>query len=240
MHWVHHYSPQRHGIYSVPALALALFIAVCPNWCQADEIGAENSWGTLLEGLGYRGNSPDPSNSISGNQTLTYTSGYSGASSHTNTLGKAFFANEMFTSELEAVTHAMNNYNPLSIQEDREYIGAIYQLPEGDFIYSVAPGVIGSDTVKARIPKLQSGRIVAFWHTHGGAHWSRKFFSDIDTSLVKQWQLPFYMGSADGNLRVFRPSHQTMSYQQARRFGLGNHNGYGLGEMIDEVSIAIR
>ena len=140
-----------------------------------------------------------------------------GQDSSTNSLARANVATLVFNSELAAVEHAMNTYNPVSIAEDREYIGAIYRLHSGSFIYSVAPGQSGSDQVSAAIPKIPTGRFVAFWHTHGAAHYSRRYFSDIDTELVEQWQLPFYLGSADGKLRIFKPGERTLSFRRARR-----------------------
>ena len=187
--------PRRHkpptGVITVSVLVVAFIVAVGPACSQPDDRDAGNAWTLLLGDLTERGLQRQV-HRINGDQTLAFTGAVSGAATHYQSLNRAFVIRDKFSSELEAVTHAMNNYNPFSVAEDREYIGAIYQLPEGNFIYSVAPGEIGSDLVKARIPKLKGARIIAFWHTHGGAHWSRRFFSDTDTSLVKQYHLDEY------------------------------------------------
>lgn len=156
-------------------------------------------------------------------------------------LPSAKVENQVFQSELDAVKHAMNTYNPPSIREDREYIGAIYQLNNGDgFFYSVAPGVIGQDKVSAGIPRLKSAKIVAFWHTHGAHHWNRKYFSEVDSKLVKQWDRPFYLGTAEGHLRILTPSHKVMSLRQAQSAGLGRRVGFAVGELIPDVKIRIQ
>jgi len=155
-------------------------------------------------------------------------------------LPSAAIENTVFDSELDAVKHAMNAFNPISIDEDREFIGAIYQLDnEHGYLYSVAPGEIGRDKVSASIPKLKNAKFVAFWHTHGADHWNRQFFSDTDTQLVKQWDMPFYLGCADGQLRVFRPGHKTLSFRQAQGEGLGRQSGFGRGELIRDVTIRV-
>lgn len=155
-------------------------------------------------------------------------------------LPSATIEDTVFVKELDAVKHAMDAYNPISIIEDREYIGAVYRLNNGQgYLYSVAPGEIGRDQVSASIPKLTNAKFVAFWHTHGAHHWNREFFSDTDTQLVKQWGLPFYLGCADGQLRVFRPNHKTLSFRQAQSEGLGRQLGFGRGELIRDVNIRV-
>ena len=152
---------------------------------------------------------------------------------------KAELNQQVFDSELEAVVHAMNTYNPQSIQEDREFIGAVYKLNHSHgYIYSVAPGSSGRDKVSAAIPKLENANIVSFWHTHGSAHHSRHYFSDVDTQLVEQWDLPFYLGCADGNLRVFKPGDKVLSFRQAQLLGLGKATGYARGALVEGFSIA--
>ncbi len=153
---------------------------------------------------------------------------------------KAVLEQRVFDSELAAVVHAMNTYNPQSIREDREFIGAIYKLDRSHgYLYSVAPGSPGRDQVSASIPKLKNAQFVSFWHTHGSAHRTRHFFSDVDTQLVKQWNLPFYLGCADGQLRVFRPGDKTLSFRQAQLLGLGKSMGYARGNIIKHLNIAI-
>lgn len=140
---------------------------------------------------------------------------------------------ESYSSELEAVISASNYFNPLSIEEDREYIGAILKHKrQGHFIYTVSSGESGADQASARIRVPSDYEITAFWHTHGNHHWTRKYFSDVDTQLAKQWKLPFYMAEASGRLRVYQPNAPTLSVMQTRKLGLGSNRGYAKGKSV--------
>ena len=147
---------------------------------------------------------------------------------------------QVFASEIAAVVHATNTYNPISIAQDREYIGAIYRLDQGrGYLYSVAAGRKGADKISARLPKYQKARLVGFWHTHGADHWTHRYFSAVDTQLVKDSGLPFYMACADGHLRVFRPGDRVLSFLQAYREGLGKRSGFARGRRIPNVTIDV-
>ncbi|MFT4861179.1 MAG: hypothetical protein ACI95C_000380 [Pseudohongiellaceae bacterium] len=61
-----------------------------------------------------------------------------------SSLQKSEPAGRVYSSEEEAVTAAVNQYNPTSIDEDRELMGAIYQLETG-FQFSVISGKRRSD-----------------------------------------------------------------------------------------------
>ncbi len=140
---------------------------------------------------------------------------------------------ESYPDALTAVIAASNYFNPLSIQEDREYIGAILKHKrQGHFIYTVSSGQSGEDTVSARIKVPADYEITAFWHTHGNHHWTRKYFSDLDTQLAKQWGLPFYMAEASGKLRVYNPDDPTLSSMRSRKMGLGAQSGYAKGRIV--------
>ncbi|MGH1372239.1 MAG: DUF4329 domain-containing protein [Cellvibrionaceae bacterium] len=142
---------------------------------------------------------------------------------------------ESYPDALTAVIAASNYFNPLSIQEDREYIGAILKHKrQGHFIYTVSSGQSGEDTVSARIQVPAEYEITAFWHTHGNHHWTRKYFSDIDTQLAKQWGLPFYMAEASGKLRVYHPEDPTLSSMRSRKLGLGYNSGYAKGRIVSQ------
>ena len=220
------------GISSIPVTAWSAEPANPTSIWAAIVAGEPGDGAGEVDGARFFENSPQ-------RQSFNYTSPQSGAATKP-AVTSATITPDIFESELDAVVHAMNQYNPLSVEEDREYIGAIYELSNGTYIYSVAPGTVGSDEVSAGIPRIKMARFVAFWHTHGADHWSRRFFSDIDTDLVRHWRLPFYMGSADGRLRVFRPEHKVMSSKQAQRIGLVSGSGYALGEIVGDVAIAVR
>ena len=104
-----------------------------------------------------------------------------------------------FDTELDAVLAASNIYNPLSIDEDREYIGAVLEL-DGSYFYTVGVGKKGENAivVRARVPKSYS--LVAFWHTHGAPAIERRYFSDADMHLVRSYGKPFYLADYTGRL----------------------------------------
>ncbi|BFM08098.1 DUF4329 domain-containing protein [Halioxenophilus aromaticivorans] len=145
----------------------------------------------------------------------------------------AELANEVFVSETAAVTAAANRYNPQSIAQDKEYMGAVYQCEEGHR-YSVGAGKVGAGNVTVTLRTPQGCKTVALWHTHGAEHRSHKYFSDIDTRLVEQVGLPFYMADYTGSLRVFEPGDRTMTYSEARRLGLGSSNQYARGSLVTD------
>lgn len=88
----------------------------------------------------------------------------------------------------EAVMAASNVYNPVSMLEDREYIGAIMRHRDNDeYVYTVGAGKRGADQVTTRIQIPEAFALAAFWHTHGEAGASQHLFSEGDTSLVEQW-----------------------------------------------------
>ncbi|MGI9295455.1 MAG: DUF4329 domain-containing protein [Pseudomonadales bacterium] len=136
-----------------------------------------------------------------------------------------------FDSPLAAVLAAENEYNPLSIAQDREFIGAVLRH-HGVYRYTVGQGLTGEDTVTVRLAVPRGAEIVAFWHTHGAAGHGRNYFSAVDTALVNSWNKPFYMADYSGTLRVFNPGDATMTAMKARRLGLGDRSGYAKGRVV--------
>lgn len=130
-----------------------------------------------------------------------------------------------------AAQAASNMYNPISIAEDREYMGAILR-ENGRYRFTVTRGVVGGATVTIKIPKQDMSKVVAFWHTHGRAVFQYQFFSVIDTTLVNQFKLPLYLADYTGALKVFRPGDQTMSKRRALRLRLSEEAGYAFGEEV--------
>ena len=55
-----------------------------------------------------------------------------------------------FDSEIDAVVAASDAFNPLSIAEDREYMGAIL-FAGGRYSYTVEAGEVGHDQITVRI-----------------------------------------------------------------------------------------
>ncbi|MFQ5635041.1 MAG: DUF4329 domain-containing protein [Gammaproteobacteria bacterium] len=130
-----------------------------------------------------------------------------------------------------AVAAAANAHNPRSIRDDREYLGAIL-LRDGRYSWVAAAGIPGRDRISVRLRRPAGATVVAFWHTHGGPAYERRYFSDTDTRLVRKWRLPLYLADHTGQLRVFSPGDRTMSSARARRLGLPARSGFALGKRV--------
>lgn len=144
----------------------------------------------------------------------------------------------VFDSELAAVLDAVNLYNPVSVKKDVEYMGAVYKHAFGRTVrygYTVGMGEPGKDTVTISVRLPIDSELLAFWHTHGASHWTRNYFSDIDTKLARDWGLPFYLATAQGELHVFQPGDRVMGRFEARRLGLGERSGYASGRAVGTV-----
>ncbi|MCG8669492.1 MAG: DUF4329 domain-containing protein, partial [Pseudomonadales bacterium] len=144
-----------------------------------------------------------------------------------------------FASVEQAAAAAADRFNPYSIREDREYMGAILRhkhpasgKEEPAFTYTAAAGHAHHDRITIKVKLPGDYEIVAFWHTHGAEHWSRKYFSDTDTRLAKHWGVPFYLADFSGLLRVYKPDSRILSLNQARRLGLGSRRGFAKGQVV--------
>ena len=146
----------------------------------------------------------------------------------------------IFDSELAAVVAAVNAYNPTSIDEDREYLGAILRIGT-EYSYTAAPGQRGSDRISVKLKIPSDAEVVALWHTHGSQAIERVYFSNLDTRLVRRLKKPFYLADFTGRLKIFRPGDRTMSPFRARRLGLPGRSGYAKGSfVIDDLGGAVR
>ena len=140
-------------------------------------------------------------------------------------------SSESYASVVAAVTAASNRYNPISIAEHREYMGAI--IGNGSiYRYTVARGQMGADRISLRLALPYGMNVVAFWHTHGARHFSRQYFSAIDSALVRQWRKPLYLASHTGFLKVLKPGDHTLPTLKAARLGLGRGSGYAKGNKV--------
>ena len=145
--------------------------------------------------------------------------------------GPGSASSALFDSELDAVIAATELYNPRSILEDREYMGVI--LRRGDaYHYTVGPGEAGQDRITVRVLVPKDASIVAFWHTHGAEAHAREYFSEVDTQLVADWKLPFYLADHTGVLKVFEPGNQTLSLKMALAHGLPARRGFARGRIV--------
>jgi hypothetical protein len=96
-------------------------------------------------------------------------------------------------------------------------------------------GEPGKDSVTVSFSLPVNSTLLAFWHTHGADHWSRNYFSQVDTQLANEWGVPFYLATAQGKLRVYMPGDPMLGRLQARRLGLGNQTGYASGRVLGTV-----
>ena len=143
----------------------------------------------------------------------------------------AVLSDALFESEQAAAKAAADIYNPLSIREDREYMGTIYK--SGDqYGYTVTPGSAGRDLITISVAEGDWDDVAAFWHTHGDAANHHRYFSDTDTAMVKKFGKPFYLADYTGFLKVFTTESSTLSAFVARRLGLPAVRGYAIGEFV--------
>ncbi len=146
----------------------------------------------------------------------------------------------LYATEIAAVQAAANLYNPISLQEDREYIGAVFRRGE-QFGFNVTAGAPGADAVQMRVPEMLMPDVVAFWHTHGGAAPSNRYFSAADTGLAKRFGRPFYLADDTGYLKVFNSGDPTLNPYVAMRLGLPRQSGYAIGSFVrDEFNRPVR
>lgn len=143
------------------------------------------------------------------------------------------FQDRGYASEVEAVRAAANRFNPVSISEDTEFIGAILQKGS-EFFYSAQRGYAGKDQVSLHLRYPRTYKLVAFWHTHGASAYEHLYFSDLDTQVVEKTGLPFYLADFSGELKVFRPGDKTLSLRKARKLGLPIKNGFAIGKTVSD------
>ncbi|NKB34047.1 MAG: DUF4329 domain-containing protein [Pseudomonadales bacterium] len=137
---------------------------------------------------------------------------------------------DYFTVE-EAVIAAADAYNPISIQEDREYMGTIFRS-NNRYGYTVTRGSARANSISIRVTAESWDDVVAFWHTHGNAAPNNRYFSRVDTETAERFDKPFYLADYTGFLKVFRPGQNTMTPFAARRLGLPGERGYATGEFV--------
>ncbi len=140
-----------------------------------------------------------------------------------------------FVTEIAAVIAAANLYNPTSIAEDREYMGAVFR--DGDqYLYTAGTGRRGTNKITVKIQIPAGFELVALWHTHGAPASQRKYFSQVDTDLAKKLQIPFYLADFTGQLKIFEPGMRNLSALHARRLGLPADGGLAKGRKVQDNS----
>lgn len=88
---------------------------------------------------------------------------------------------------------------PVSIATDTEYVGLVYRHRNG--LHSVlARGCPGADQFSFKYKR--NTNLVSVWHTHGAPGYLREAFSPEDAILVQILEVPLYLISPSGNVRV--------------------------------------
>jgi hypothetical protein len=118
-----------------------------------------------------------------------------------------------------------------SIQEDREYIGAVLRTDRG-YGFFVQRGKRGRDHAQLRLRRLRGQQLVAFWHTHGAPGWARHLFSPTDTGLVARTHLPLYLTDPAGAIRVYRPGDDRDGVTRVSRSALRLPRGAATGSRV--------
>ena len=130
-----------------------------------------------------------------------------------------------------AVKAAADIYNPISIREDREYMGVIYKVGT-NYYFSVYAAQPGSDSFRFSLPLDSWDMVVALWHTHGARKVHHQYFSDTDTSMVNRYGKPFYLADHTGVLKVYEKGGSTMRKYAALKLGLPAKRGYARGKKV--------
>jgi len=154
------------------------------------------------------------------------------------------FESPRFASVEDAVVAASNRYNPTSIRENREFMGAVFEWSDNvgqsdeqqRYSYTSVAGKKGAGQVSFMLKVPENAKVVAFWHTHGDAHYSRKYFSHIDTALVAKWKVPFYLADYTGYLKIHDVGARTLPHLTAERLGLGANIGYAKGSKVRDAA----
>ena len=99
----------------------------------------------------------------------------------------------------------------MSIVDNVEYGGVIYQRHSGGYGYTVYKGEKGMGKISFNLKIPDETTRVAFWHTHGGRGTLKKYYSSRDSKVVRTYEVPFYMSDYTGKLWVLPVEHQKTS-----------------------------
>jgi hypothetical protein len=106
----------------------------------------------------------------------------------------------------------LDEYNPISVSQNREYAGLTYEYGGSVGVTPGAPGAACTSTGCSSYPMVWArhlptgSRILAYWHTHGGpppAGFSSDFFSPADVNLANTVG-GGYVGTPAGNAYFIR------------------------------------
>ena len=128
---------------------------------------------------------------------------------------------QKYPSAQNAAVNTINNINPTSIKEDREYAARAVQNADGSFSV-VGPNPGGQSG--SQFPAVPDGTLdAAQIHTHGAADpgYDNENFSTRQTSGVnndiddaRHDMVPSYLGTPSGTIKVYNPSTNTTTIIQ--------------------------
>lgn len=127
------------------------------------------------------------------------------------------------------VTVLRDCYFDRSREEDREYVAAILQTPEG-LVAIVTLNEPGHDRFRLRVRLTSDQRLTALWHTHGDRGPERELFSAADTRLANELGLASYLTTPTGETRVYLPGSPTPTLRD--RFRRVLPHGVAAGSIV--------
>lgn len=86
----------------------------------------------------------------------------------------------------------------------REFAGAIYRNPAGDYCYSLPVEGRGED-FQFKVDNSGGLQFDGIWHTHPGDDADAKLFSTNDTQVADALRRTSYIRTNDGNVRRYDP-----------------------------------
>jgi hypothetical protein len=119
----------------------------------------------------------------------------------------ATLADKRFPTADAAAKWAASVFNPASIEDDREFGGAIYHDPENnDYYVTYNPAEQGKGTIiAAREKGKTSHKVAAHWHTHGKPIRGAERMSQQDMQSALANGVPMYMADGSGRISKFTP-----------------------------------
>lgn len=149
------------------------------------------------------------------------------------------FTPETYATPLLALRGLADGFTDEGPNHDVEYAGALVLDVEGSVRATIGSGCPHRDNVVFRVAVRRGQTILAFWHTHGAHGHLRRLFSEADAEVVRHFGVPFYLFTADGELRVLSPYNLARTRVNRVRYSAVRFRGY-VGEKAVSGLIAER
>nr|WP_232063445.1 DUF4329 domain-containing protein [Undibacterium sp. KW1] len=112
-----------------------------------------------------------------------------------------------YASRERAAREAIKDYNPRSIEQNREYAGWIYRNPNGTYSYTEGRKYYGEEGSHNSNPGERHSTAVAMYHTHGKyIRPSDEDFSDKDKIHAYRERVPSYLGTPLNRIKRYDPA----------------------------------